>query len=350
MNNPKKPSLGKMPAVRRKTVSVSEDALVRMRPYFPDKSLPLLIEPAMDGIDLFDWVANNREGIEKKVLEHGALMFRGFNVESIPDFERLIDVVGGGALEYKYRASPRHAVGENIYTSTDYPPDQSIFPHNEHSFSPVFPMRLFFYCVTEPGGGGETPLGDCRQIYKRIPHEIAERFREKGVLYVRNYNDGFGLPWQVVFQSEDRNYVESFCREHGIDFEWKDGDRLRTRQVGPAVVRHPRTGERVWFNHATFFHVTTLSPELREGVLATFAEEDLPTNTYFGDGSPIEEEIVEMLREIYTSQMVAAPWKIGDVMMIDNMLTVHGRHPYKPPRKIVAGFAEATTWEGIELN
>jgi alpha-ketoglutarate-dependent taurine dioxygenase len=339
-----------LPPMRRKTVSVSETELVKSRPYFADKSLPLLVEPAAEGVDIFEWAAANRGWIEDNVLKYGALLFRGFGLSAIPQFEKFIDVVGGGALEYKYRASPRHAVGENVYTSTDYPQDQSIFPHNEHSFSPIFPMRLFFFCVTEPGGGGETPIGDCRRIFERIPAAISDKFRQKGIRYVRNYNDGFGLPWQTVFQTEDKAYVKEFCDQYGIHFEWKDGDRLRTSQSGPAVVTHPRTGEPVWFNHATFFHVSTLSPELRGGVLATFAEEDLPTNTYFGDGERIPDDVVEQLREIYTSEMVAFPWRQGDVLMLDNMLAVHGRRPYTPPRKIVVGMAEATTWDGIEIN
>ncbi len=339
-----------LPPMRRKTVSVSEKELVKSRLYFPDKTLPLLIEPAVEDVDLFDWAANNRGWIEENVLKYGALLFRGFNISEIPQFEKFIDVVGGGALEYKYRASPRHAVGENVYTSTDYPQDQSIFPHNEHSFSPIFPMRLFFFCITQPGAGGETPIGDCRRIFDRIPREVSDQFREKGIRYVRNYNDGFGLPWQTVFQTEDKAYVKEFCDQYGISFEWKDADRLRTSQSGPAVVKHPRTGEQVWFNHATFFHVTTLSPELRDGVKATFAEADLPTNTYFGDGTAIPDDVVEQLREIYTSEMVAFPWQQGDVLMLDNMLAVHGRRPYSPPRKIVVGMAEATTWDGIEIN
>ncbi len=344
-----KPMIGKMPSRKRLSIRAAPDSWAQSRPYFEDQSLPLLIEPRIAGIDVLAWLDSNRDFIQEKLLKHGALLFRNFQIESVPAFEDFIKVASGGALKYKYRASPRHSVGKNIYTSTDYPDDQAIFPHNEHSYSPVFPRQLFFFCLVEPGSGGQTPIGDCRTIFERIPETIAEHFREKGILYVRNYNDGFGLPWQVVFQTEEKGDVESFCRQHGIEMEWKGEDRLRTRQVGPAIVRHPQTGERVWFNHATFFHVSTLPDELRQGVLNTFAREDLPTNTYYGDGSEIEAQVLETLRQTYRQAMVEFPWQQGDVLMIDNMLTVHGRNPFTPPRKIVVGMAKATTWENIQL-
>jgi alpha-ketoglutarate-dependent taurine dioxygenase len=160
-------------------------------------------------------------------------------------------------------------------------------------------------------------------------------------MYVRNFGDGFGLPWQTVFQTTEKEKVEEYCRIHDIKVEWKDSERLRTRQVGPAVVKHPRTGELVWFNHATFFHISTLEKNTREALLAGFQEEDLPTNTYYGDGSPIEPSVLESLREVYQQAMVTFPWQKGDILMLDNMLAVHGRLPFVGPRQVLVGMAEA---------
>jgi alpha-ketoglutarate-dependent taurine dioxygenase len=341
--------VGQPGAFRRQPVSAASADWVEFSRLFPDRSLPLLVRPRIPGIDALAWGQANRELLERRLLEHGAILFRGFPLESVEQFERFIGVVSAGAVEYKYRASPRTQVSGNIYTSTDYPAEQTIFPHNEHAFSPVFPLRLFFYCVTPPGSGGQTPIGDGRRILARIPAAVREAFGRRGVLYQRNYNDGFGLPWQVVFQSEDKGAVEAYCREHEIALEWKPGERLRTRQVGPAVVRHPRTGEPVWFNHATFFHVSTLPPELRDGVLAAFGEDDLPTQTYYGDGAAIEPDVLEQLRAIYLDELVDFDWQPRDVLMVDNMLTVHGRRPYSGARKIVVGMAEPTRWKDVLL-
>lgn len=337
---PQRYSIG-MGNIRRKAISLSPEELIQTEFIQPETNFPLVIKPAVKGVDLHDWAYRNREFIQTELLKYGAILFRNFNVKSVEEFEQIIAAICGEALEYRYRASPRTQVSGRIYTSTDYPPEQSIFPHNEHAYSPTFPLKIFFFCATPAQSGGETPIGSCRKVFQRIPPQIRDRFIEKKVMYVRNFGDGFGLPWTTVFQTTDKAKVEEYCRSHDIEVEWKEGDRLRTRQVGPAVVKHPQTGEMVWFNHATFFHVSTLPPTVRDALLADFKEEDLPTNTYYGDGSSIEPDVLEILREAYQQEMVVFPWEKGDILMLDNMLAVHGRRPFVPPRKVLVGMAEA---------
>jgi alpha-ketoglutarate-dependent taurine dioxygenase len=96
----------------------------------------------------------------------------------------------------------------------------------------------------------------------------------------------------------------------------------------------------VWFNHAAFFHVSTLEPSIREPLLAEFPEADLPHNTYYGDGSAIEPAVLDEIRAAYQQEMVIFPWQAGDILMLDNMLTAHGRMPFMGGRKVVVGMAE----------
>jgi alpha-ketoglutarate-dependent taurine dioxygenase len=340
----------KLGAPRRKGVNLSDQGMVETGFLGAERSVPvvsgaaasvpLVVQPTVHGVDLTAWAGRNRERVEQWVLDHGAVLFRGFEIETVPQFEAFISAVSSGATEYRYRSSPRTQVGGNIYTSTDYPADQSIFPHNEHAYSPDFPLRIFFFCITPAARGGETPIGDCRRVLGRIDPEIRERFRQKGILYVRNFGDGLGLPWPTVFQTHDRALVEDYCREHGLTPEWKEGDRLRTRRVGPAIFKHPRTGEEIWFNHAAFYHWTTLEPSVRDRLIEVFGEEDLPNNTFYGDGTPIEPAVAAHLREAYLSEMVYFPWQKGDLLMADNMLVTHARAPYEGERKVVVGMAE----------
>jgi alpha-ketoglutarate-dependent taurine dioxygenase len=324
----------------QKCISLSQEALVRTKQLFLDSSLPLVAYPVINGVDLIQWAENNLDFIDEHLSKHGGLLFRGFGVKSPEEFERFIRAVCAELLPYKERSSPRTQVSGNIYSSTDYPADHSIFLHNENSYQNNWPLKIFFSCQRPAERGGETPIADCRRVFRRIAPDIRERFIEKGWMYVRNFGDGFGLDWQTVFQTDDKSAVEEHCRDNDIEVEWKYGDRLRTRAVRPAVRKHPKTGEEVWFNHATFFHISTLEPQAREFLLEEFAEDDLPTNTFYGDGSAIEPSVVDQLRAAYLQETIVFPWQRGDILMLDNVLTAHGRKPYIGSRKILVGMAE----------
>jgi alpha-ketoglutarate-dependent taurine dioxygenase len=328
---------------RPRVVSVSQEGLIKTELLQSGASLPLIIKPAVKDLSLSNWGATNRDFVERQVLKHGAVLFRDFGLNSVADFEQSVRAISGEIMTYHERSSPRHEVSDRIYTSTDYPADRAIFPHNEHSYCKSLPLRLFFFCMIPAQEGGETPIGDCRKIFQGIDPEVRERFFEKKWMYMRNFGDGFGLPWQTVFQTTDKSVVEDYCRLNNIKVEWKSGDRLRTSQVRPVVAIHPRTGEMVWFNHATFFHISTLEPRLCETLLEEFGEGNLPNNTYYGDGSPIEPSVLDHLRDTYRKEMVSFSWQKGDLVMLDNMLTAHSRASFVGPRQILFAMTEPFT-------
>jgi alpha-ketoglutarate-dependent taurine dioxygenase len=323
----------------RKTVTLSQENMVKTGYLIESDTLPLVIQPSVEQLSLPAWAMNNTEFIERQLLKHGAILFRGFDVKSAEEFGAFIKSVSGELLEYRERSSPRHQVSGNVYTSTDYPPNQSIFLHNENSYQHAWPLKLFFYCHTPAQQGGETPIADVRKVFRRIEPSIRERFAQKKIMYVRNFSGEIGLSSQTVFCASDKSEVEKYCSNAGIECEWTEAG-LRTRQVRPAIAEHPRTGESVWFNHATFFHESTLPAALREGLLAAFDEEDLPHNTYYGDGSPIEPAVLDHLRHAYTEEAIAFSWNERDILMLDNMLVAHGRYSYLGPRRILVGMAE----------
>ena len=335
-------------AVRRRAVTVSSESLVQFGSLGAG-DLPLLVEPTAPRVDLMSWACSNRELLDQKIRRHGGILFRGFDLDGADDLEAFIRAVSGESLEYRERSSPRTAVKGNIYTSTDYPANQPIFLHNENSYQKEWPLKIFFFCKRPPDEGGETPIADCRKVLAAIAPEIRDCFASRKWMYVRNFGDGFGLDWRTVFQTSDKAQVEQHCRAKGVEVEWKPGDRLRARAVRAALVRHPRTGETLWFNHATFFHVSTLEPSVRDVLLAELAEGELPANTYYGDGTPIEPEVMDHLREAYRGATFSFPWQKGDLLMLDNMLVAHGRAPFSGSREILAGMAEPVSEEEVRL-
>ena len=314
---------------------------VQVEPLFAGKSIPMVVRPKLNGLDLVEWTRNNKDYVENLLWEHRALLFRGFDACGIEGFQRFVEAASEGErLEYKDRSTPRSSYGHRIYNATVYPPDQRIRLHNEGSYWAGWAKKIFFASVTPAASGGETPIGDVHRVYKWIDPKIRREFEAKGVLYVRNYNNGLGLTWQEVFQTRDRGEVERYCRENDIEFEWKGGERLRTRQRRPAVRTHHRTGEPLWFNHAAFFHVSALEPAMRELFLSELGEDELPYNTYFGDGSEIFPEVVSHILMCYDREKIAFPWEEGDVALYDNMRIAHGREPYEGERLTLVAMAE----------
>lgn len=334
----------KIGAVRRKAVDVSATSLVEWSPMSEGQTLPLVARPTVPGVDLIDWVAKEKALINEKLLVHGGILFRGFTLASTADFEKLVDALSSGSLlHYTYRSTPRTNVEGKIYTSTEYPHDQHIPLHNEMAYSRSWPLKIWFYSVTAAPVGGETPFADSRRVCAGIDPEVRQRFADKGVMYVRNYGGGLDLPWQEVFNTDDAKEVEAYCAESGIELEWRDGDRLRTRQVCAGVRNHPVTGDPVWFNQAHLFHVSSLLPEIRDSLLEAVGEDELPRNAYYGDGSPISDEDLAEVRRVLAEEEVAFPWEQGDLVLLDNMLAAHARRPFEGPRKVLVGMAEGVS-------
>ena len=342
-----KTEISKFRKIKRKPIAASRQELITTEYLDNDKQFPLVIQPAVKGLNLISWSINNREFIEQQLLQHGAILFRNCQIDSPAKFREFISASCDEALEYSYRSSPRTEVGDRIYTSTDYPADRSIFPHNENSYAATFPLRILFFCLTPAAIGGETPIGRCRNILKYIDRQIIEKFQQKQIMYVRNFGNGFGLSWQTVFQTTDKQKVAEYCRHNNIQWEWRKGDRLRTKQIQPAIVLHPQTKEKVWFNHAAFFHISTLEPQIRQALITEFKEEDFPNNTYYGDGSPLEEGVLNCLRYAYQQEMVTCSWQKGDVLLLDNMLVAHARNPYQGCRKVLVGMAQEISHQDV---
>jgi alpha-ketoglutarate-dependent taurine dioxygenase len=333
------------PAKRRK-LRVTSAELVETS-YLNDSRAPLVIQPAQTDVDLIAWAKEHRDFIEPELDRHGALLFRGFDINSVERFEEFVAATSKGALPYSERSSPRSKVSGNIYTSTDYPATETIFLHNEQSYNLQFPLKIYFFCLTQPAHGGQTPIADTRKILAAISPEIRSRFASQGYLYVRNFGSGFGLSWQETFQTARKSEVEEYCRQHQIECEWR-GEQLRTRQVRRAIATHPRTGEQTWFNHATFFHLSTLNRDIRERMLSELGEENLPNNTYYGDNASIEPDVMDHLRRAYLEAKIVFDWQQFDVSMVDNMLASHGREPFSGPRQIVAALADPYHWKDVE--
>lgn len=337
--------------------------------YFSEnEKLPFLVTPEKDEQakkHLLNWIESNHSMIDEKLTTSGAVLFRGFDIQTPQDFEDVAKSIDDDLKDDYMGTSPRDKKSGFVFSASELPPHYPIMQHCEMSFLPSAPRRLFFYCHIEPEYGGETPICDFRKVYQDLDPKIREEFERKGVKHIRNYSSpnnkstaGFQLKsWLDMFHTTDKSVIEKKCAENDIICQWKENDGLRLINKSSAVKRHPATGEMAWFNHTQVFHVSAAAIEYhkihqRQKRWETFKTcllleamtwykkltknpNEQSMHVTFGDDSPIPDEYVEHIQDVIWKNMVIHPWKKGDIICIDNFSTSHGRLPYYGPREIM---------------
>ncbi len=355
------------------TLRASRDGLAA--PPARPASLPLVIEPDSPAdrgeAALLRWIGERRAHLEERLVEHGAILLRGFDVEGAAGFERVARAFEPALQNGYLGTSPRNALTSHVFSASELPSHYPIPQHCEMSFVARPPRRLFFSClVPSAGPGGETPLADFRRVYQDLPADVRARFEATGVKNIRNYAgpEGGGRldlwklkRWDEMFGTTDRAAVARACRDNGFDLTWKPDGGLRLVNVQPAAKAHPVTGAPVWFNHAQVFHLSAVPAEyrriaarqgqLRYAALArvaaaavrvkqrTTADEDQAMHCTHGDGTPITDADMDAVRDAIWENMVFFKWRRGDVLVIDNDAVAHGRMPYSGPRVVAVAWA-----------
>jgi ribulose-5-phosphate 4-epimerase/fuculose-1-phosphate aldolase/alpha-ketoglutarate-dependent taurine dioxygenase len=295
-------------------------------------------------IDLVIWAREHDKYLNELYQKYGAVLFRGFLVTDDSAFQALCQSFTNQLLDYTEPSTPRTKVNDKVYTSTEYPKDQFIPMHNEHSYTKNWPQKIWFYCKTAADLGGETPIADSALVYNLLPVAIQEKFEDAGITYVRNFHKGIDLSWQLVFGSDDKLEVEEHCRKNAIEFKWFPEDSLQTRSTAQAVVKHPLTDEKIWFNQAHLFNLKNQDSAIQEYMNETFGDR-VPRNSYCGDGSPITQEDFDIISSVFEKAKIVFKWESGDVLWLDNMRFAHGRHPFEGDRKVLVAMSDSYAYK-----
>lgn len=314
-------------------------------------------------------IGDERERFQSDLMREGAILFRDFALRTPEHFEQVALALRSDLQNNYQGTSPRNSRTTYVHSASELPGHYPIMQHCEMSFLPTAPRYLFFFCHVQPSGGGQTPVCDFRKVYQQLDMGIRDEFERKGVRYVRNYSgpgsrkgrDMFQLkPWDELFKTTDRAEIERQCAETGLRPTWLPDDRLRLENDRPAMQRHPDTGETVWFNHLQVFHRDAAAIEyghilshrkdlmslkyytmLQLATLYKRLFKDPMTeamHVLFGDGSPVPTAYVRHVEAVIWKNLKPFDWKQGDVLMIDNFSTSHGRLPYTGPRDILVAW------------
>jgi alpha-ketoglutarate-dependent taurine dioxygenase len=276
--------------------------------------------------------------LDELLIREKALVFRGFNVTR-ETLDPVLDLLLPNRLAYVHGNSPRSKVGNNVYTSTEYPSALTISMHNELSYAAHWPSRLLFFCEQAAGTGGATPVVDGARWLASLDPAIRDAFAQ-GVRYKQNLHDGIGLgkSWQETFETDDRAAVDAYLADADATWQW-NAEGLRIDQVRPATLRHPATGEEVWFSQFDQWHPAGLGDVAAAALARIMDEDELPQSVAFADGRPIPDDYAIHVRDQGLAAAVDVDWRTGDLLLIDNVLVGHGRRPFTGTRRVLVAMS-----------
>ena len=302
----------------------------------PGKPPVLAADPAGDPPG---WAAGHRDALRAVVTEHGSVLVRGLGLSDPAQTGAVFHRLATALMTEKEAFAARRTYPGGLYSSSKWPPNQQMCMHHELSYTLQFPALMLFACLRAPAGGGATAVADSPAVLAALPAGLVERFEREGWLLTRNYNDEIGASVADAFGTADRGAVENYCHDNAIEFEWQPGGGLRTRQHRSAVLHHPVTGQRCWFNQIAFLNEHTMDPEVREFLADVYGADGLPFNTRYGGGDPIGEDVVQLINSVYEAHTAREPWQAGDLLLVDNIRTAHSREPFQGAREVLVAMA-----------
>lgn len=274
------------------------------------------------------WLARNSDLITQQLAKSGAILFRGFPVDSAEAFDTFSNAFG--YPNFTYKESLSNAVRINftprVFTANEAPKDVEIYLHNEMAQTPIYPDKIFFFCLTPAETGGESPI--CRSdilynaLHKANP-ELADTFEEKGVKYTTvmpgedNPESGQGRSWKSTLSVETKLDAEAKLSRLDYSWQWLDDGSLQATTGKLPAVRTLECGRKAFFNQLIAAYMGW------SGV----REHHQDTLT-FGDSSEIPKAWLELIYEISEQCIFDIPWQANDVALVDNNLAMHGRRPY----------------------
>jgi hypothetical protein len=324
------------------TLEIAPAAVAGQQTYY-DKPFPLVLrcESATPLDKITAWVAEHRRQLDEQAAAHGAILFRGFPLSSAEDFDRFVT-----AFDWKnfpYDESLSNAVRINrtprVFTANEAPPSVNIFLHHEMAQTPIYPSKLFFFCEWPAEQGGATPL--CRsdvlwqRLVERCP-DFARNCREKGLRYTNvmpsenDPNSGMGRSWQSTLRAKTCQQAEGRLKGLGYSWEWLDDGCLRATTPVLSATRELPGGRRSFFNQ----------------LIAAYrgwkdSRNDPSKSITYGDGSPLDGPAAMTAAEMADELTFDLCWQRGDVALVDNYVTMHGRRTFNGTRKVLASLVAA---------
>ena len=306
--------------------------------HYPDSLFPLVYasQSNTDSNVVARWIQQYKSKIEAELEINGAVLFRGFGVVDDQGFDAFIRAFGWPSFTYEESLSNavRHNRTELVFTANEAPPSVSIFLHHEMAQTPVFPSKLFFFCEQAAASGGATPICRSDVLLERLQSEIPSfvaACEQKGIRYSQTMpaeNDlqsGQGRSWASTLSAANAEEAETKLERLNYQWQWQtDGSLSVTTPILPAI-KILRDGRKVFFNQ----------------LIAAFrgwqdARNNSEKSICYGDDSLISNDDMAVVIRLADQLTFDISWQAGDVVLVDNFITMHGRRPFEGQRSVLA--------------
>lgn len=305
---------------------------------------PLVLECHLPSATLAEttaWLAEHRGRLEEQASLHGAVLFRGFPLATAEDFDRFVAAFDWP--NFPYDESLSNAVRVNrtprVFTANEAPPTATILLHHEMAQTPIYPSKLFFFCEQAPSEGGATPLCRSDILWQRLEEQCPQFARDclkKGLRYTNvmpSANDassGMGRSWQSTLRAESREQAEERLKSLRYDWQWLDDGCLRATTPVLDAVRELPGGRRTFFNQLIAAYCGWKD-----------SRNDPSKSISHGDGTPLDAAAAMKAAELADEITFDLAWQRGDVALVDNYVTMHGRRNFSGTRKVLASLVAA---------
>ena len=95
------------------------------------------------------WVKQNQQQFDELLDKSGAVLFRGFPIDSAETFDSFSASFGYPNFTYKesFSNAVRINFTERVFTANEAPKEVEIYLHNEMAQTPIYPDKIFFFCL-----------------------------------------------------------------------------------------------------------------------------------------------------------------------------------------------------------
>ena len=230
------------PDVRRCRLDATERRVTTV-----DESIPLVLKPIKSSNKEFlqEFLNAHSSQILNDTAKHGALLLRGFAIQTATDFEQQILSIQGlcGLREVLFvepgrtiQGGTHFVLGTNSFYKTGGALSFGTF-HTENYHTPDVPRYVAFFCVRPPNLGGETGLANTAKLYADLPERLRLTLESRACLSYLFPIAEMARRYELGCEA-----IHEFCHRNNLPVVSIDGAQF-VAVYKPSVIQHPVTQE-----------------------------------------------------------------------------------------------------------